>query len=107
MSNVWVPWKGIKHDIEKAAKWGTIVEVFEGRSIASPLALFDQRKVIVDEVLPMSFKDDFILIAGPQIVVLNFVITWMNHHGFAKCLVYKRSVDDFVEKRFDLLQKRC
>ena len=69
----------------------------------SPLNVSAQKEVLRTLILPASYSDDFLLLTGPQIMVVTTVSEWLAYHGKLRVLAYKDSTGEYVEKLYEVL----
>jgi len=84
MSIVWIP-KDASHDYTEAAAYGTLQFVFEGtQDMFNPNRLQERaRQILVD-----SAPEDFLLLAGPQIMNIVVYQALLEKHGQVKLLMF-------------------
>lgn len=105
MSQVWLPKKSTKaQDLSSVEKYGRIVEVF--KKSPNPLDVDGNSKVVQDEVMPLTFKDDLVLSAGPTVLILVVVTQFLKRYGECRLLVWKHSRSEFVVRTLSLKEMR-
>ena len=91
MSAVWLVMEmgaDDRFDTEDAARYGQICPVFP-RGLG-PYDTARMVSIIDEDVLPVSSELDFIVNAGPSIMVATLVAAWVNRFGWARMLVWDR-----------------
>jgi len=99
MSTVWLPMQ-VRADVSDAERFGKLIT-----GITKPIDPFnvsEVRKIVREEVLPASDRDDFLLFASPAIVMACFLSEWLSYYGEARCLFYRDSKKCYWEKRLSL-----
>jgi hypothetical protein len=85
MSNVWIV-RETKHDLNGLERFGEVCEVFN--KTITPLDVEQQGQIIQDEVFRAASSEDYILTAGPTIMVVNFLTLWIQRFGKARVIIF-------------------
>lgn len=95
MPNVWLP-TSFKSDVSDAGRFGEVIVCI--RTAEDPFNIERIRRVIREEVLPASQRDDFLLFASPAIVMATVLTEWLSYYGEARCLFFRDSKRCYVER---------
>jgi hypothetical protein len=95
--SVWVV-KRVDCDLSKVADFGKLRIAFP--ETISPLDTDSQRELVFTDVLTVAKKEDFILTAGPAIMVVNFSLLWSQRFGSCNFLVWDNRRKQYKVKHF-------
>jgi len=96
MANVWLV-RETDQDLKGVEAFGTLSVVFP--NTISPLDVASQHRIFREQVLPAAGRGDFILTAGPQVMVAAFVAAWVHEFGSVQFLVFDPRKRRYLPRR--------
>jgi hypothetical protein len=96
MSIVWLVRPVKDRDMTDAARFGEIC-IAMNRHV-SPNDIVKQREIFSQDVIPAANGSDFIILAGPTIMVVNFILMWKERFKCANVLVYDSNLRIYKHK---------
>lgn len=68
----------------------------------SPLNIEKQKKIIREDVIPASSRNDGVLLAGPTIMLITLASVWREYHPYMNVVIWHHRTQKYISKRLSL-----